>query len=61
HPPPGIVSVGIDEDTALVGGPDEWEVVGRQSVWVLGKDGRHEYPVGSRLLLPTGAGAPPVP
>jgi cyanophycinase len=54
HPPPGIVSVGIDEDTALVGGPDEWEVVGRQSVWVLGKDGRHEYPVGSRLLLPTG-------
>ena len=57
HPPPGIVSVGIDEDTALVGGPDEWEVVGRQSAWVLGKDGRHEYPVGSRLLLPTGDGA----
>lgn len=53
HPPPGIVSVGIDEDTALLGGPDEWEVVGRQSVWVLGKDGRHEYPVGTRLLLPT--------
>jgi cyanophycinase len=54
HPPPGIVSVGIDEDTALVGGPDEWEVVGRQSVWVLGKDGRHEYPEGSRLQLRTG-------
>ena len=32
NPPPGVTAVGIDEDTALVGGwrddPDEWEVVG---------------------------------
>jgi cyanophycinase-like exopeptidase len=56
HPPAGVVAIGIDEDTALVGGPDEWEVVGRQSAWVLGKHERHEYPVGSRLVLPTAAG-----
>jgi cyanophycinase len=61
NPPEGIVAVGIDEDTALVRGLDtrpdggadgadgEWEVVGRQSVWVLGAHGRHEYPTGSRL------------
>ena len=53
NPPDGIVAVGIDEDTALVGGPDEWEVVGRQSVWVLGGDGRHEYPAGSVLQIPS--------
>jgi cyanophycinase len=56
NPPEGIVAVGIDEDTALIRGLDtedgadgEWEVVGRQSAWVLGPDGRHEYPTGSRL------------
>ena len=41
--------VGVDEDTALVGGPDRWEVVGRQSVWVLTSDGRTEHPAGSVL------------
>jgi cyanophycinase len=55
NPPDGVVAVGIDEDTALVSGldagPGEWEVLGRQSVWLLGKDGRHEYPVGSRLAF----------
>ena len=55
NPPPGVTSVGIDEDTALVGGwrddPDEWEVVGRQSVWVLTPDGREEHPAGSVLRL----------
>ena len=47
--PPGVTVVGVDEDTALVGGPHEWEVVGRQSVWVLTPDGRTEHPAGSRL------------
>jgi hypothetical protein len=47
--PPGVTVVGVDEDTALVGGPGEWEVVGRQSVWVLTGDGRTEHPAGSRL------------
>ncbi|HEX7187226.1 MAG TPA: Type 1 glutamine amidotransferase-like domain-containing protein [Actinomycetes bacterium] len=53
NPPDGVTAVGIDEDTALVGGPDDWEVVGRQSVWLLGADGRHEHPAGSVLQLPS--------
>lgn len=48
--PPGVTVVGIDEDTALVGGPDEWEVMGLRSVWVLTADGRTEHPTGSRLV-----------
>jgi cyanophycinase-like exopeptidase len=55
NPPPGVTAVGIDEDTALVGGlrpdPGEWEVMGRQSVWVLTPDGRVEHPAGSVLHL----------
>ena len=47
--PPDVTVLGIDEDTALVGGPHEWEVLGRQSVWVLTADGRTEHPSGSRL------------
>jgi cyanophycinase len=31
----GVHLVGIDEDTALVGGPTEWVVMGRQSVHIL--------------------------
>ena len=55
NPPEGVTAVGIDEDTALVGGlrddPAEWEVLGRQSVWVLTPDGRVEHPVGRVLRL----------
>ncbi|MCU1691364.1 MAG: cyanophycinase [Frankiales bacterium] len=50
--PPGVTVVGIDEDTALVGGPEEWEVRGRQSVWVLTAAGRTEHPAGSTLVTP---------
>ena len=50
--PPDVSVVGIDEDTALVGGPVEWTVRGRQSVWVLTADGRTEHPAGSVLRLP---------
>ncbi len=50
--PPGVTVLGIDEDTALVGGPQDWQVMGRQSVWVLGPDGRTEHPSGSRLSTP---------
>ena len=50
------MAVGIDEDTALVSGlrddPDEWEVMGRQSVWLLRPDGREEHPAGSVVRLP---------
>ncbi|MBI1378361.1 MAG: peptidase [Frankiales bacterium] len=47
--PEGTTLLGIDEDTALVGGPHEWEVQGRQSVWVLGDGSRVEHRAGSRL------------
>jgi len=47
----GISLVGIDEDTALVGGPEEFTVHGRQSVWLLGDGGRREYPTGTQLQL----------
>ena len=50
--PPGVTVLGIDEDTALVGGPDDWQVMGRQSVWLLRRDGREEHPAGSTLRLP---------
>ncbi|MEO7980408.1 MAG: Type 1 glutamine amidotransferase-like domain-containing protein [Sporichthyaceae bacterium] len=54
-PADGVVAVGIDEDTALVGGcrddPEEWEVVGRQSVWLLTPDGREERPAGAVVRL----------
>lgn len=49
--PPDVTRVGIDEDTALVGGPHRWQVVGRSSVWVLGGEHRDEHPAGSTLTL----------
>lgn len=56
--PPGVTVLGIDEDTALVGGPEMWEVQGRQSVWILGDGGRRGHPPGSRLALPVQQYAP---
>jgi cyanophycinase len=50
--PEGTTLLGIDEDTALVGGPHEWEVRGRQSVWVLGDGARNEYSTGTKLTTP---------
>ena len=50
--PAGVTVLGIDEDTALVGGPTEWRVEGRQSVWVLTSSGRTEHPAGSTLVTP---------
>lgn len=46
----GAVRLGIDEGTAVVGGPTSWRVLGRQSAWVLG-DARVEHPAGSVLEL----------
>lgn len=31
----GITTVGVDEDTALVGGPDEFTVMGKSSAWLI--------------------------
>lgn len=50
--PVGVTVVGIDEDTALVGGPTHWQVQGRQSVWTLGHGSRVEHPAGSSLVTP---------
>lgn len=52
HKPEGTMLLGIDEDTALVGGPYEWSVQGRQSVWELGEGKRVEHPSGSVLTTP---------
>ena len=51
HSGPGVTVVGVDEETALVGGPDEWVVEGRQKVWVLTGDGRKGYAAGERLTF----------
>jgi len=40
---------GVDEETALVGGPTEWTVQGRQSVWRLTAKGRVELLPGTRV------------
>ena len=47
----GVSVVGIDEDTALVGGPDTFTVQGRQSVWLLSDGHRRGYPAGSTIDL----------
>ena len=52
HKPEGTMLLGIDEDTALVGGPHEWEVQGRQSVWELGEGKRVEHKAGTTLVTP---------
>ena len=38
----GVHVVGVDEDTAIVGGPDDWVVRGRQSAWLLSDGKRRE-------------------
>ena len=48
----GVTVVGIDEETALVGGPEHWQVRGRQSVWVIDGDGRRSHPPDSHVRLP---------
>jgi cyanophycinase len=48
----GVSLVGVDEDTALVGGPEEFTVRGRQSAWLLDDGPRREFPPGSTLTLP---------
>ena len=56
--PDGVTVLGVDEDTALVGGPESWTVRGRQSAWLLGAGRRRQFTVGSTVTspLPTAAG-----
>src|SRR4051794_37269437 len=51
HAGPEVTVIGVDEDTALVGGPDHWVVQGRQQVWVLTGDGRKGYAAGEHLTF----------
>jgi cyanophycinase len=49
---PGVSVVGIDEETALVGGPETFTVAGRQSVWLLGNGPRQELKPGTEITFP---------
>ena len=50
--PDGVHLVGVDEDTAIVGGPAEWRVMGRLAAWVLRRGADPErYGDGQALRL----------
>jgi hypothetical protein len=48
--------VGIDEQTALVGGPEDWVVEGRGSAWIITPEGVQEAPSGTAVTTPSPAG-----
>jgi len=39
--PDGMRLIGVEEETALVGGPHTWRVIGRRRVWELHRGGNH--------------------
>ncbi len=53
HLPPTVAIVGLDEDTAVVseeGGAPPFSVAGRQSAWVIGRDGtRNRFGTGTSI------------
>jgi cyanophycinase len=49
---PAVTVIGVDEDTALVGGPEQWTVQGRQSAWRLTREGREQLTAGMALTTP---------
>ena len=51
RPAAGVTLVGIDEDTALVGGPEDFVVRGRQSAWLLGNGKRQQLSPGTEVRL----------
>ncbi len=46
----GVDLLGVDERTALVGGPAHWTVQGHQSVWRLSTHGREQFEVGATVV-----------
>jgi cyanophycinase len=46
---PGELLVGVDEDTAMVGGPIEWTVMGRQTVTVFSAEGSETFIAGQHF------------
>jgi cyanophycinase-like exopeptidase len=70
HGEDAALLVGIDEDTALVGGLEpggwqadpagagnDWQVLGRRSAWLLGPGGRTPVAAGESVVLPVPAAA----
>ncbi len=55
---PGETMVGIDERTALVGGPHRFEVHGAGSVWVIDPVARHWYSPGAQIDFSLAAPCP---
>jgi cyanophycinase-like exopeptidase len=49
---PSVSVLGIDENTALVGGPFEWTVRGHASVWRLDDDARERFDAGATISTP---------
>jgi cyanophycinase len=49
--PPDVRLIGVDEETALVGRPGRWTVMGRQRVWLLGPDEEQAFDAGSSIEL----------
>jgi cyanophycinase-like exopeptidase len=55
--PPGVTTVGVDEQTALVGGLEDWTVRGRQRLWIIGDgDERRSHRAGETLRFPLPSG-----
>ncbi len=50
--PDGTGVVGVDEDTAVVWDGAAWTVSGRQSAWLLSRDGRQGFAAGETVPLP---------
>jgi cyanophycinase-like exopeptidase len=49
---PSVTVLGIDEETAIVGGPSYWTVKGRSSAWRLSDDGREQLVSGTSVTTP---------
>jgi cyanophycinase-like exopeptidase len=52
RPREGMHVIGIDENTALVGGPEEFTVWGRSSAWLLDGGHRKQVPGGATVSFP---------
>jgi len=53
--PDGVQLVGVDEDTAIVGGPHRWQVMGKQRAWLFRGDVEPlAYEAGSAIDLDLG-------
>jgi len=57
HGDDDVMLLGVDEETALVGGPDQWQVQGRQQVWLLERSGRTGFAHGESIDSSASGGA----